>query len=192
MVTYHAGMDAVFKALADTTRRSLLDALFEEDGQTLSALEQRLPMTRIRRHEAPAGARGRWPDHDEAARAREAPLPEPRSDPARPRPLGEQVRGAVGGRRSPASNDNWRERRWRRCSRSTSRRPRRASGRRSRILSCARSTPSGCASTPTGRPARPTQASTRGRTAPSPRARISRSTRLGASSRASTPSGATT
>ncbi len=40
-------MDAVFKALADPTRRSLLDALFEEDGQTLSALEQRLPMTRI-------------------------------------------------------------------------------------------------------------------------------------------------
>ena len=42
-----AGMDAVFKALADPTRRSLLDELFAEDGQTLSALEQRLPMTRI-------------------------------------------------------------------------------------------------------------------------------------------------
>ena len=40
-------MDAVFKALADPTRRSLLDELFEEDGQTLSALERRLPMTRI-------------------------------------------------------------------------------------------------------------------------------------------------
>ena len=40
-------MDAVFKALADPTRRSLLDELFEEDGQTLSALEQRLPMTRF-------------------------------------------------------------------------------------------------------------------------------------------------
>src|SRR3984957_4466643 len=39
-------MDTVFKALADPTRRSLLDALFEEDGQTLSALERRLPMTR--------------------------------------------------------------------------------------------------------------------------------------------------
>src|ERR671915_2606880 len=40
-------MDAVFKALADPTRRSLLDELFRLDGQTLSALEQRLPMTRI-------------------------------------------------------------------------------------------------------------------------------------------------
>ena len=40
-------MDAVFRALADPTRRSLLDELFEQDGQTLSALEQRLPMTRI-------------------------------------------------------------------------------------------------------------------------------------------------
>jgi uncharacterized protein YndB with AHSA1/START domain/predicted transcriptional regulator len=40
-------MDVVFKALADPTRRSLLDELFEQDGQTLSALEQRLPMTRF-------------------------------------------------------------------------------------------------------------------------------------------------
>src|SRR5580692_10557400 len=40
-------LDEVFKALADPTRRSLLDALFREDGQTLSALEARLPMTRF-------------------------------------------------------------------------------------------------------------------------------------------------
>jgi len=40
-------MDAVFKALADPTRRSLLDDLFRQDGQTLSALELRLPMTRF-------------------------------------------------------------------------------------------------------------------------------------------------
>jgi uncharacterized protein YndB with AHSA1/START domain len=40
-------MDAVFRALADPTRRSLLDELFKEDGQTLSALEARLPMTRF-------------------------------------------------------------------------------------------------------------------------------------------------
>jgi uncharacterized protein YndB with AHSA1/START domain/DNA-binding transcriptional ArsR family regulator len=41
------GMDAVFKALADPTRRSLLDALYRQDGQTLSALEQRVSMTRF-------------------------------------------------------------------------------------------------------------------------------------------------
>jgi uncharacterized protein YndB with AHSA1/START domain len=40
-------MDEVFKALADPTRRGLLDELFREDGQTLSALEERLPMTRF-------------------------------------------------------------------------------------------------------------------------------------------------
>jgi uncharacterized protein YndB with AHSA1/START domain len=40
-------MDEVFRALADPTRRSLLDELFKEDGQTLSALERRLPMTRF-------------------------------------------------------------------------------------------------------------------------------------------------
>jgi len=40
-------MDDVFKALADSTRRSLLDELFTQDGQTLSALERRLPMTRF-------------------------------------------------------------------------------------------------------------------------------------------------
>ncbi len=47
-VTYHEGVDdEVFKALADPTRRALLDELFHADGQTLSALEQRLPMTRF-------------------------------------------------------------------------------------------------------------------------------------------------
>ena len=40
-------MDEVFKALADPTRRGLLDALFAEDGQTLTALEERVPMTRF-------------------------------------------------------------------------------------------------------------------------------------------------
>src|SRR5680860_866840 len=40
-------MDAVFKALADPTRRALLDALFVEDGQTLAALEGRFEITRF-------------------------------------------------------------------------------------------------------------------------------------------------
>jgi uncharacterized protein YndB with AHSA1/START domain len=42
-----AGMDDVFRALADPTRRSLLDELFRQDGQTLGELEGRLPMTRF-------------------------------------------------------------------------------------------------------------------------------------------------
>src|SRR6266852_305186 len=40
-------MDAVFKALADPTRRGLLDELFRRDGQTLNALGRRLTMTRF-------------------------------------------------------------------------------------------------------------------------------------------------
>src|SRR3982751_4139469 len=40
-------MDDVFRALGDPTRRSLLDELFREDGQTLTALEARLPMSRF-------------------------------------------------------------------------------------------------------------------------------------------------
>src|SRR5688500_17408248 len=47
MVTYSDGMDPVFKALADPTRRGLLDELFRQDGQTLSALEGRVEMTRF-------------------------------------------------------------------------------------------------------------------------------------------------
>ena len=37
----------VFRALADPTRRALLDELFREDGQTLGALEERFAMTRF-------------------------------------------------------------------------------------------------------------------------------------------------
>jgi uncharacterized protein YndB with AHSA1/START domain/biotin operon repressor len=40
-------MDAVFKALADPTRRSLLDELFREDGQSLNVLAERFSMTRF-------------------------------------------------------------------------------------------------------------------------------------------------
>ena len=43
------------------------------------------------------GARGGGPGDHAAARPREAPLPQPRPDPAHPRPLGEQVRRALGG-----------------------------------------------------------------------------------------------
>lgn len=40
-------MDLVFKALADPTRRGLLDSLFARDGQSLTALVERVPMTRF-------------------------------------------------------------------------------------------------------------------------------------------------
>jgi len=40
-------MDEVFKALADPTRRELLDRLRERDGQSLGALEEGLPMSRF-------------------------------------------------------------------------------------------------------------------------------------------------
>ncbi len=40
-------MDAIFKALNDPTRRALLDALQERDGQTLTDLEGELEMTRF-------------------------------------------------------------------------------------------------------------------------------------------------
>src|SRR5947208_16037983 len=39
--------DRVFKALADPTRRFLLDRLFERDGRTLTELESELAMTRF-------------------------------------------------------------------------------------------------------------------------------------------------
>ena len=56
MVTYsprvdgegvRADDDKVFKALADPTRRRLLDLLFERDGRTLSELEPLAEMTRF-------------------------------------------------------------------------------------------------------------------------------------------------
>jgi DNA-binding transcriptional ArsR family regulator len=39
--------DRVFKALADPTRRFLLDRLFQRDGRTLTELESELEMTRF-------------------------------------------------------------------------------------------------------------------------------------------------
>ena len=88
----------VFRALADPTRRALLDALFERDGQTLVALSGRPRDDPGRRREAPAAARGRRPRRQPAPRPREAALPQPGPDPAHPRPLGEQVHRAVGRR----------------------------------------------------------------------------------------------
>lgn len=46
LVAYYQNMDKVFKALADKSRRLLLDQLFKENGQTLSELCGHLDMTR--------------------------------------------------------------------------------------------------------------------------------------------------
>ena len=53
MVTYHPGVDDVFKALADPTRRALLDALFGCDGQStgeLCALRPELTRFAVMKH----------------------------------------------------------------------------------------------------------------------------------------------
>jgi DNA-binding transcriptional ArsR family regulator len=50
MVTYSVDVgddDVVFKALADPTRRALLDRLFEREGLTLTELESEVDMTRF-------------------------------------------------------------------------------------------------------------------------------------------------
>jgi DNA-binding transcriptional ArsR family regulator len=50
LVTYYPLVtddDLVFRALADPTRRLLLDRLFERDGRTLTELESQLDMTRF-------------------------------------------------------------------------------------------------------------------------------------------------
>jgi uncharacterized protein YndB with AHSA1/START domain len=47
LVSYCGFVETVFRALADPTRRALLDALFEQDGQTLVSLTAHHDMTRI-------------------------------------------------------------------------------------------------------------------------------------------------
>jgi DNA-binding transcriptional ArsR family regulator len=46
MVAYYSAMDEVFRALADASRRSLLDRLHAQNGQTLHELCEGLAMTR--------------------------------------------------------------------------------------------------------------------------------------------------
>ena len=105
MVTYHSGVtddDRVFKALADPTRRFLLDRLFERDGRTLTELESELEMTRfgVMKHLrvledaglVVARRSGREKLH----------FLEPGADPADPRPVDRQVHRAPGfGAREP-------------------------------------------------------------------------------------------
>ena len=94
--TSYLGLDDVFRALADPTRRSLLDELFRDDGQTLTALEDRLPMSRfgVMKHLKVLEDAGLVVTNGAAAKSCTT---ERRADPAGPRPLGEQVRRAMGG-----------------------------------------------------------------------------------------------
>jgi hypothetical protein len=96
--------DRVFKALADPTRRFLLDRLHERYGRTLTEPESGLEMTRLGVMEAPEGPGGRGPRRRGRAGAREAPPPRCRPDPAAPRPLDRHVQRAppVGARRPRA------------------------------------------------------------------------------------------
>ena len=89
-------MDLVFKALADPTRRKLLDRLHADNGQTLGELCERLAMTRqaVTKHlvlleEANLVA-------TRAARAREAALPQSGADPRDRAALDRQIRALSG------------------------------------------------------------------------------------------------
>ena len=139
--------DRVFKALADPTRRHLLDRLFERDGRTLTELESELAMTRF-------GVMKHLRVLEDAGLVvtpplgpGEAALPQPGPDPADPRPVDRQVHGAprVGARRPQARAGGDRmthddRARRRRSTQSSSRRRPSRSGRRSRPPSSRRST----------------------------------------------------
>ena len=95
--------DAVSRALVDPSRRLLLDRLFERDGQTLVELAAGAAgHDPAGRHEAPAHPRGRRTSSSPDARSAEAPLPQPRADPADPRPLDQPLYRTPGRRPRPA------------------------------------------------------------------------------------------
>ena len=97
-VTYQSGMgdDLVFRALADPTRRALLDALFETDGQSVGALSARFPeLTRFAVMKHLAGAGGGQPDRHPAAGPVDAALSQPGADRPAGRAVDQQVRGTV-------------------------------------------------------------------------------------------------
>jgi DNA-binding transcriptional ArsR family regulator len=85
-------MDEVFKALADASRRSLLDRLHARNGQTLNELCDGLAMTRqaVTKHLGILEAANlvttlpAWP--------REAALPQSGSDPSDRRTLDQEIR----------------------------------------------------------------------------------------------------
>src|SRR5213595_4069094 len=124
-------MDTVFRALADPTRRSLLDELFREDGQTLNALEEHFSMTRF-------GVMKHLKQLEEAGlvvtrrRGREKlhflnPVPIRLIHDRWVSKYAEPWAAALSGLKDRLEEDN----EWKRSSRSTSRRRRSSSGKRS-------------------------------------------------------------
>ena len=98
--------DRVFKALADPTRRFLLDRLFARDGRTLTELESELEMTRfgVMKHLRVLEDAGLVVTR--RLGPGEAALPEPGADPADPRPVDRQVHRAPGvGARRPQEHE---------------------------------------------------------------------------------------
>lgn len=86
LVTYDRGMDddLVFRALADPTRRFLLDQLYARDGRTLKELKSQLEMTRFGVMKHPCDPGGSWSRRQPAFRAGEASLPQPSANPVDP------------------------------------------------------------------------------------------------------------
>ena len=88
--------DRVFKALADPTRRFLLDLLFVRDGRTLTDLESELEMTRfgVMKHLRVLEEAGLVVTKRSGREKLHFLNPVP--DPARPRPVDRQVHRASG------------------------------------------------------------------------------------------------
>ena len=189
LVSYSGSVDVVFRALADPTRRALLDALYERDGQTLVALTARHDLTRvgIAKHLRLLEEAGLVVDQTPGPG--EAALPEPRPDPAGPRPLGQQVHRALGRRPDrPESGtgaghgEDLRD--------LHPHHARNACGRRSPIRRFGPSTTSGSRSSRLGPPVPPTRWCIRPRTGRSPRGRTSSSSHRTGWCRPCTRSGA--
>ena len=86
--------DRVFRALADPTRRFLLDRLYERDGRTLTELESELEMTRfgVMKHLRLLEEAGLVVTRRQGREKLHFLNPGP--DPADPRPVDRQVHGA--------------------------------------------------------------------------------------------------
>jgi hypothetical protein len=88
--------DRVFKALADPTRRHLLDQLFERDGRTLGELQAGVDMTRFGVMKHLGVLEDAQTDHDPKVGSGKAALFEPGAHPIDARPLDRQVHRAPG------------------------------------------------------------------------------------------------